>query len=142
MRSIVSKDEIIRATIWAMRERHGLPVTGKTGNDDWDSYEATVIAKLTERLPDREIWTRADFSELKVRCCHICHTCYPHYDMYDEDLSEGKKAWICCFVWSALRDEKAPAQDDPEELVDLEVALGGGIRKVEQAIQGNDEEEN
>jgi hypothetical protein len=138
----MTKDEIIRATIWAMRERHGLPATGKTGDDDWDNYEANVIATLTERLPDRDIETCADFGELDVECCHTCHTCYPHYDMYNEDLSDGKKAWICCFVRSALRDEKSPAQEDPEELIDLEVALGGGIRKVEQAIQGNDEEEN
>jgi hypothetical protein len=47
--------------------------------------------------------------------------------MHIEDLPNGGKAWICCVVRRALRGEK-PIGDD--EVIDLEAALGGGIRKL------------
>jgi hypothetical protein len=43
--------------------------------------------------------------------------------MHIEDLPNGGKAWICCVVRRALRGEKTT--DD----IDLEAALGGGVRK-------------
>ncbi len=122
----MKKDEIIQTTLRAMRQDRDLLANGETGDDDWDSYEAIVIAAMTERLPERDFTTCADFGELGAECCHTCHTLYPHYEMYIEDLPDGNKAWICCFVHSALRGEKTP--EDLQAEVDLEAALGGGTR--------------
>jgi hypothetical protein len=126
---MMTKSEIIQATLRAMRQDRGLLASGGIGDDDWDNWEAIVIAEMTERLPDGDLKTCGDFAELSVRCCHTCHSFYPHYEMYMEDLPNGNKAGLCCFVRSSLRGEKAPAQENPEELIDLEVALGGGTRK-------------
>ena len=85
-----------------------------------------MIAAMKERLPERDFRTCADFGELGVECCHTCHTLYPHHEMYIEDLPDGNKAWLCCFVHSALRGEKT--LEDLQAEIDLEAALGGGIR--------------
>ena len=122
----MTKNEIIQATLRAMRQDRGLRSSGETGDNDWDAYEVIVIAAMTERLADRDLGTCADFGELGVECCHTCHTLYPHHEMYIEDLPDGNKAWICCFVHSALRGEKT--LDDLQAEIDLEAALGGGKR--------------
>jgi hypothetical protein len=122
----LTKDDIIQATLRAMRQDRGLLASEDTGDVDWDNYDAAVIATLRERLPDRDFKICADFGELGVECCHTCHTLYPHYEMYIEDLLDGNKAWLCCFVRSALHGEKT--LDDLQADIDLEAALGGGIR--------------
>jgi hypothetical protein len=85
-RPMMTKSEIRQATLRAMREDRGLGGSGDTGDHEWDNYEATVIAAMTEGLPDRDFKTCGDFAELSVRCCHTNHTFYPHYEMYIEDL--------------------------------------------------------
>ncbi len=122
----LTKDEIIQTTLRAMRQDSGLLASGESGNDDWHNYEAIVIAAMTERLPDRDFKTCADFGEFGVECCHTCHTLYPHYEMYIEHLPDSNTAWLCCLVRSALRGEKT--LEDLEELIELEAALGGGTR--------------
>jgi hypothetical protein len=112
----MTKDEIIQTTLRAIRQERALLTGGETGDDDWD--DDIVIAMLTERLPEQDFKTCADFGELGVECCHT----------YIEDLPSESKAWLCCFVRSALRGEKSLAQEDLQQLVDLEDALGGGIR--------------
>jgi hypothetical protein len=124
--STMTKGEIIRATLRAMREDRGILANGDNGDDDWDNYDPTVIATLTERLPDLNLRICADFGELGVECCHTCHTLYPHYEMYIEDLPDGNKAWLCCFIRCALRGEKT--LEDLQAEIDLEAALGGGKR--------------
>ena len=122
----MKKDEIIQTTLHAMRQDRSLLPCEDTGDDDWDDHQDLVIATLTERLPDLDFRTCADFGELGVECCHTCHTLYPYYEMYIEDLPDGSKAWICCFIRSALRGEKT--LEELEELIELEAALGGGKR--------------
>jgi hypothetical protein len=122
----MTKDEIIQTTLRAIRQERALLTGGETGDDDWD--DDIVIAMLTERLPEQDFKTCADFGELGVECCHTCHTFSPDREMYIEDLPSESKAWLCCFVRSALRGEKSLAQEDLQQLVDLEDALGGGIR--------------
>jgi hypothetical protein len=122
----LTKDEIIRAILRAMRQERDLLASGETGGDDWHNCEAIAIAAMTERLSDRDFKTCVDFGELGVECCHTCHTLYPHYEMYIEDLPDGNKAWLCCFIRSALHGEKT--LEDLQAEIDLEAALDGGKR--------------
>jgi len=125
----MTKAEIIQITLSALREGDVLwsGTPDAESSDTREDYEASVvIPALMERLPDNEeIKTCADFPDIGVTCCSICHSFYPHYDMYLEDMPDGSKAWVCCFVRSALHGED-PAQRS-EELIDLETALGGRL---------------
>jgi hypothetical protein len=125
----VTKSEIIESTLKAMGCKWELlPPDGqeRDDNDSADRYNLIVIQELFERLPEVELRTCADFAHLGVECCDTCHYFYPHYDMYVEDLSDGGKAWICCAVSRALRGEK---NGGGNEEIDLEEALGGGVRQ-------------
>ncbi|MGB8477895.1 MAG: hypothetical protein WCE63_03515 [Acidobacteriaceae bacterium] len=122
----MKKDEIIQTTLRAMRQDRGLFPNDDSGDDDWDDQLDLVIATLTERLPDLDFRTCADFGELGVKCCPTCHTFTPHWEMYIEDLPDGNKAWLCCSIRSALHGPKT--LEELEELIELEAALGGGKR--------------
>jgi hypothetical protein len=88
-----------------------------------DEYDRSItIPELMKRLPDSEILTCKEF-DFPVECCDSCHYFYAHYDMDLVDLPDGRKAWICCTVRGALFHE--PSGPD----VDLEEALGGGLRR-------------
>lgn len=123
----MNKTDIIRKTIGDMGGNWGHPAPDKheaDANDEGQEYYAVVIQTLTDRVPDADLKTCADFHDLGANCCRICHTFYPHYEMHIEDLPDGAKAWICCSVHRALHGEK-PYDDDDD--IDLEQALGGGV---------------
>jgi hypothetical protein len=100
----MTKDQIIHASLEAMRRDQGLFAIGAAGDDSTNEYEAIVIATLTERLPEGDVRTCEDFRYLGAACCDICHSSYPHFDMYLHELPDSGKAWICCSVRSALSD--------------------------------------
>ena len=100
----MTKNEVIRATLQAMRGDKGLLATR---SQEAAAYESVVVTTLNERLPTSEFKTCADFA-LGVECCETCHTFCPHYDMYFERLSTREHAWICCSVRSALCAIAAP----------------------------------
>jgi len=119
----MTKNEIIDATLKAMREDQGLLAIGEADDDDTNEYEAIVIATLMERLPEGDVRTCDNFRHLGVECCNICHTFYAHYDMYLETGPDGNHAWICCSVRSSLFKLGEHAANAKEERVDLERAL-------------------
>ena len=107
----MTKDEIIAASLLAMRRVQGLLAAREAGDGNTDEYEDVVIAALAERLPEGDIKTCDDLRHLGIECCNICHTSYPHYDMYLERVPDGRRCWVCCSVRSAL----------------LEISTGGPI---------------
>lgn len=115
--AMMTKQQVIDATLQAMHQAYGFS----------DECDAIVMATLNERLPDREFKTCEDLS-LGVECCDSCHTFYPHYDMYLETLPNGELAWLCCRVRSALRNPGQSDEEQDQEWIDLEEALGGGLR--------------
>lgn len=117
------RQELIDMTWRAVSRAPSLPIEPEGPSRDED-YDAIIIFTLNERLPHCEFTTCEDLA-LGVECCETCHTLYPHYEMYLDDLPDGGKAWICCSVRSALRGEKTTPTS---EEIDLEEALGGGIR--------------
>lgn len=128
MVATMTKDKIIEITMSAMRGTGGLldPDKGRLGDDEYT--QTIVIPTLLTRVPDdTDILTCADFADLQVRCCSICHTYHAHYEMRLEHLADGAAVWVCCAVLSALREEQP--DHNAEEWVDLEEALGGGLRK-------------
>lgn len=124
----MNRDKIIAKTLEDMRRYespHGEEVHQRS--EERDEYDLSVtIPELMKRLPDGEVLTCADF-DFPEECCESCHYAYAHYDMELVDLPDGRKAWICCAVRRALFHE--PDQLGGSEEVNLEEALGGGLRK-------------
>jgi len=126
----MNRDQIITKTLEDMR--------GYDSSDseefyqqsaELDEYDRNVtIPELMKRLPEGEILTCEDL-DFPVECCDSCHYFYAHYDMYLVDLPDGRKAWICCATRRALLHE--PDRSGYSGDVDLEEALGGGLRKQE-----------
>ena len=120
----MNRDQVIAKTLEDMRlyERSFDAETHEQSGER-DRYDGSLtIPELIKRLPDGEIVTCSEL-HFSVECCDMCHCFYPHYDMYTVDLPDGRKAWICCAVRHALFHE--PSRPD----VDLEEALGGGLRR-------------
>ena len=87
-----------------------------------DEYDQNVtISELMKRLPNAEIVTCEEL-DFPVDCCGNCHDNYPPYYMYAVELLNGKTGLICCSVRDALFHRPQ------EQYVDLEEALGGGLR--------------
>jgi hypothetical protein len=122
----MTRDQIISATLGAMRRQDGLLAAKQSGDGSLDEYEAVVLAALAKRVPEGDISTCEDLRHLGVECCNICHTFYPHYEMYLEDLPDGRKAWVCCSVRFALLRPIGQAVPS-EESLDLERALSGSL---------------
>lgn len=128
------KGEIIQSTLKAMgRWEDPANDASPRYSDNPDPYDSIVIRTLEDRLSDVEYQTCADFAQFGVECCSTCHHYCPHVEMIIEEVSGGK-AWICCAVSRALHGEDL---DDWEGL-ELEEALGGGIRRVQDEDPGGD----
>jgi hypothetical protein len=130
----MTKEELIDLTLKEIRDSRYSNPTEESGGQDADDYESVALATLTERLPEGEIKTCQDLST-GVECCYICHGLYFYYEMYLEQLPTGDVSWICCSVRSELRNPGHADEAQNQELIDLEEALGGGLRKKDQADQ-------
>ena len=122
----MTKSEIIQTTLAALRDRDACQDILETACcGAADDYEASVvIPTLQKLLPDNiDIKTCVDFPDIGVTCCPVCHDFLPHFEMSLEDLPDGRKAWLCCCVSSALRGDDPEARSN--EILDLERALGG-----------------
>jgi hypothetical protein len=119
----MNRDQIIAKTIedmWRV-DSHGEEAHQQSAQAV--EYDRSIaIPELVRRLPDGEILTCAEF-DFPVECCGTCHGYYPHYDMYVVELPDGRNSWICCAIRRALFHEPESQE------VDLEEALGGGLRK-------------
>jgi hypothetical protein len=124
----MTKQDLIELTLKTMHNSRYSNPTEEPGGQDADEYDEVVLTALTERLPEGDIKTCEDLS-LGVECCETCHTFYPHYEMYFETLPGGGSAWICCGVRRALQNPGKSEEDQETEWVDLEEALGGGLRQ-------------
>jgi hypothetical protein len=120
----MNRDRIIAKTLEDMRHyERSFDAGAHEQSVERDEHDRSVtIPELIKRLPDGEILTCAEL-DLPVECCESCHSYYPQNDMYAVDLLDGKKAWICCEVRRALFHEPSGPY------VDLEEALGGGLRR-------------
>jgi hypothetical protein len=124
----MNRDQIIAKTLEDMR---GYDRTTREEfyqqSAELDQYDGSItIPELMKRLADSDILTCKDI-DFPVECCDSCHHFYAHYYMDLVDLPDGRKVWICCAVRRALFHE--PSESDEMQKVDLEEALGGGLRR-------------
>lgn len=110
----MNRDQVIAKTLQDMRHHVQGAQQQKSDRDEYD--REVTIPELMRRLPDGEVATCEEF-DFDVDCCDSCHYFYAHYDMYLVDLPDGRKAWICCAVRSALLHE--PKESDYSQEVDL-----------------------
>jgi hypothetical protein len=121
---IVKTLEDMRGYEWSQREEF---YRQSAEAEELDRYDRdTTIPELMKRLPDSDIMSCKDL-DFPVECCDSCHYFYAHYDMHLVELPDARKAWICCAVLRALFHE--PRESDYSQGVDLEEALGGGLRR-------------
>lgn len=128
----MTKQELIKMTLKAMRNARHSIAPEEYGSQDTEGDDSGALSILTERLPEGDIKTCQDTST-GVECCDTCHTFIPHYEMYLETLPTGELAWICCSVRSAVRNPGGAKEIQGTDWIDLEEALGGGLRKANRS---------
>jgi len=98
-----TKAEIISEIL---KHTSDLPSAQVPPYDEEPDDEEAIVAKLQALLPDTDLLTCEDMSQLNVTCCEICHTFYPEDELSLVDGPGGKKAWVCCSIRSALNPER------------------------------------
>ena len=82
-----------------------------------------VIATLAQKIPDGEIETCEDFKGLGIECCDGCHLYHPETGMTLVPLTDGRKAWVCCSLRSALLEPEAARTTNVKVAADKAAAI-------------------
>ena len=96
----MTRSEIIEKTL---REMGTLSLSEQDAQSgDETGQLSTVITELQRKLPYGKIKTCGVLKHLNAACCDTCRTFYDGHEMKLIGLPDGGKAWVCCFVESAI----------------------------------------